>query len=113
MWQIDVEQWEKEQAKMLADVESALSAELSGIQEHARSIAQHQQRVRQHELFIGDLERSGRDNPTEIEARLAEDHVNESKNHSQVRKAHERLKRYHHRAMARLAVVLRSLDQEA
>lgn len=83
-----------------------------GSHEHARSIAQHEQRVRQHELFIGDLERSGRHSPTEIEARLAENHVNEARNHAGVREAHERLKRYHHRAMARLAVVLRSLNQE-
>ncbi len=90
----------------------ALGAEVSGLKEHAKTIHQHQEQVVHHEQLIADLERSERPASSEIEARMADGHDREAQHHAQMRDAHERLKRFHHRAMAQLSVVLKSLNHE-
>jgi ribosome-binding ATPase YchF (GTP1/OBG family) len=112
MWQIDLEEWEKERVKLLAELEVALGAEVSGLKNHAQTIEQQREKVLQHEQFLADVDRSLRPISNEIEARLADAHDQEITNHARTREAHERLKRFHHRAMAKLSVVLKSLDRE-
>lgn len=112
MWRLDIEEWRKERAKLLAALEVALGAEASGLREHERSMCQHGEHLMEHERLIASLEQADRPGCNEIEARMAADHQKESENHAQMREVHERLKRDHHRAMARLAVVLKSLGRE-
>ncbi len=113
MWRDDIEEWQKERAKLFADFENALGAEVSGLRDHAATIGRHDNSVLQHEHLIAELDRSERPTATEIEARMADAHGKEAEQHEHLRAAHERLKRHHHRAMARLAVVLKALSQEA
>src|SRR5580658_2493141 len=70
MWQLDIEEWEKERAKLMADLEVALGAEVTGLQNHAQAITDHQERVSHHEQFIAELDRSERPTSSEIEARM-------------------------------------------
>ncbi len=112
MWRLDIEEWQKEQAKLLADLELAMGSEVSGLHEHAKIIGEHQAKVVDHEHLLAELEQSQRPTPTEIEARMADAHEKESHRHAQMQEVHERFKRHHHRAMARLAVVLQALGSE-
>jgi hypothetical protein len=111
MWRQDIEEWQREQAKLLADLETALGAEVAALHQHLGAIGRHEQLVVHHERLISQMAASGRRQPNEIEARMAETH--EAGNHEQIKTAHERLKRHHHRAMSRLAVVLKALGSEA
>ncbi|HUE17377.1 MAG TPA: hypothetical protein VMR25_24710 [Planctomycetaceae bacterium] len=113
MWREDIEEWEKEQARLFADLETALGAEVSGLKSHAAAIGRHEENVLRHEHLLADLDHSKRPGATEIEARMAGTHSDEAAKHETMRAAHERIKRHHHRAMARLAVVLKALSQEA
>ena len=112
MWRDDIEEWRKEQAQLFAELETALGAEVAGLKDHATSIGKHDERLLQHERLIAQLDHSSEPKASEIDARFADAHRKESKKHDTMRQAHERLKRHHHRAMARLAVVLQALGEK-
>lgn len=112
MWREDIEVWQKEQAKLLADFEIAMGSEVSGLHKHAKMIGEHQTTVVDHEHLLAELEQSERPTATEIEARMADAHERESQRHAQMQEVHERIKRHHHRAMAKLEVVLQALGSE-
>ncbi|MEX2286399.1 MAG: hypothetical protein WD648_04865 [Planctomycetaceae bacterium] len=108
MWRDDIEEWKKEQAKLFCEMEIALGANAAGLKEHAGSVNRHEASIVHHEHFIAECERSTT-SPGNAGAVLAEDHKKEVGKHDGLREAHERIKRYHHRAMAKLAAVLRML----
>jgi len=111
MWRDDLEEWKQEQAQLLSDIEIALGANVAGLKEHAGSIGEHEKNVVHHEHFIAECERSATPPPRNVANLFTEDHEKEASKHAGIRQAHERIKRHHHRAMARLAVVLQALGQ--
>ena len=114
MWRQDIEEWQKEQARLLADLETALGAEVEALKQHKETIARHEGLIASHEQLISQLEAGGgRMSHDEIEARMANEHSKEAGRHETTAAAHERIKRHHHRAMSRLAVVLKALGREA
>jgi hypothetical protein len=114
MWRQDIEEWQREQARLLADLETALGAEVEALRQHKTTIVHQEGLIESHERLISQLEASGgRSNHDEIEARMAAEHDKEAGRHESMALAHERIKRHHHRAMSRLAVVLKALGHEA
>ncbi len=69
---MNIEEWQKERAKLFADLENSLGAEVSGLKDHAASIDRHEESVVDHEHLIAELDRSERPRACEIEARMAD-----------------------------------------
>jgi hypothetical protein len=112
LWRDDLEEWRKEQARLLADIEIALGANVAGLKEHAGSIGSHEGHLLQHEHSISECERASTPRPDAVATIFTDDHEEEAKRQEQLRQAHERMKRYHHRSMARLAAALQALGHE-
>jgi hypothetical protein len=109
-WREDIDEWEKEQHQTLMDVEAAVSRHVAAIRAEADSLAAHEEEIASHEHLLADWE--GTETlDSEVEPRLAMDHQQATGRHEHLRQAHERMKRHHHRATARLMMVLRMLEE--
>ena len=109
MWRDDLEAWKNEQAKLFSDVEIALGANAAGLKDHVSSICQHEKHVIHHEHSIAESEPSANPPMRHVAPIFVDNHQKEARAHAAIREAHERIKRHHHRAMAKLAVVLQVL----
>jgi hypothetical protein len=85
---------------------------VTALQSHSESIVRHDEDIVCHERNIVQCERSEGRGADEIGSRLAKYHEQEASKQLEMREFHERLKRYHHRAMAKIAVVLEALDRD-
>lgn len=110
-WRDDLQEWKKEQAQLLDNLELALGANVAGLKDHAGQIGSHEGDILCHEHQITECERCSIPRSDEVSTIFTDDHEGEADKQDALREIHERIKRHHHRAMARLAAVIRALGQ--
>jgi DNA repair ATPase RecN len=105
-WLADIDEWKKELGAALTnltDLEALLRDSLDGMETHANTVWEAQQRIKAHEAIISEESRDG-ENKTDKEWETT--HKELSSQHEHVFEVHERIKKYHHRVTAKTVRLL-------